>query len=821
MFNVERILQILLACLVILGATLLGFGNENFSFSLLVAAAVIGSLLATDIFGVFSFNRHVANLAAILAAIYSVADFLTSNSDHQLMAMAGLLVYLQIVLLFQKKTPRIYWQLMVLSVLQVVVAAALRLEIEAGFLFVIYMFLAVLVMSMLHLHRESLRLKDQESSRSMPNARGQLVHGRSAESLLRGEPWARFDIDYQGTQYVASIIRIAILLALISGVFASVMFFVTPRSENVWYGPENVGLRMIGFGRNIRFNISGKIEVNENVVFRATYVDPVTEREVEMPAEEIYLRGIALNHYAIARGVPTWITEYGYERDLSPNFLTTAPANEKVVLQKVVLEPMADSMLFTAYPCYIDEDTPREVRIEPRNQTIARYGNGGDSNASKPYRYDLLVGGIRSGMQLTSYPFLDRSGEPVPMTQLQAGQLTTLYEPKFPQLIETADRVVGTARDSKSRMDVARALSDHLRYSQEFRYTLDFTSVSMNGDIDPIEDFLANHKSGHCEYFAGALALMLRSQGIPCRVILGFKGGRYNSVGKYYEFRQNDCHAWVEAYLRPEDCNSRMQRISAAGPGGAWLRLDPTPSVSDELEVDSDAGLLAQADDAMDYAQLLWDDYVVSRNDSSIMDSRGGIMAGVARLLNADSWERRIRELESRLGFENHSDATRIQIALALGFGLFAVYYWNPFRRRKSVSESTSPTFLQKLLGDLVAMVSNRDPVSTVKRGEVSLVGPPVDFYERFTGLMRQLGMERDATQTQLEFVRDVDVKCANDDSPSMDRPEFQAVARGFYQVRFGKTTLDKQQSDEIEHALSWLEAHVRARGANGAATHT
>ena len=92
--------------------------------------------------------------------------------------------------------------------------------------------------------------------------------------------------------------------------------------------------------------------------------------------------------------------------------------------------------------------------------------------------------------------------------------------------------------------------------------------------------------------------------------------------------------------LGPDDCSNRMQRLGLAGPGGAWLRLDATPSISDELDTEIDDGLLAQADDAMDYAQLLWDDYVISRNDSSgLLSSRGGLTAGIARLLALASIE--------------------------------------------------------------------------------------------------------------------------------------------------------------------------------------
>ena len=114
--------------------------------------------------------------------------------------------------------------------------------------------------------------------------------------------------------------------------------------------------------------------------------------------------------------------------------------------------------------------------------------------------------------------------------------------------------------------------------------------------IDPIEDFVSNNPRGHCEYFATALALMLRSQGIPARVVLGYRCEEWNNLGKFYQVRQSDAHAWVEAYLAPRYIprelrwgNDNYRRWAA----GAWLRLDPTPAAS-ELAGHSAAGKVRQ-----------------------------------------------------------------------------------------------------------------------------------------------------------------------------------------------------------------------------------
>lgn len=91
-------------------------------------------------------------------------------------------------------------------------------------------------------------------------------------------------------------------------------------------------------------------------------------------------------------------------------------------------------------------------------------------------------------------------------------------------------------------------------------YQYSFQTVQWQG-YTPLDWFLFEGRQGHCEYFASALAMMLRIAGIPSRVATGFSLGERNPMTGYYEVRQLDGHAWVEAYLD----------------GGGWLMLEPTP----------------------------------------------------------------------------------------------------------------------------------------------------------------------------------------------------------------------------------------------------
>lgn len=117
---------------------------------------------------------------------------------------------------------------------------------------------------------------------------------------------------------------------------------------------------------------------------------------------------------------------------------------------------------------------------------------------------------------------------------------------------------------------VARAFSAHLSGSGEFHYSLNLQRVDES--VDPAEDFLINSKIGHCNRFATALVLMLRSVGIPSRIVLGFQGFETDGNG-LYEVRQCHAHAWVEALI---------QRNTDGKTTWHWLTLNPTPQ-SDDL----------------------------------------------------------------------------------------------------------------------------------------------------------------------------------------------------------------------------------------------
>jgi hypothetical protein len=115
---------------------------------------------------------------------------------------------------------------------------------------------------------------------------------------------------------------------------------------------------------------------------------------------------------------------------------------------------------------------------------------------------------------------------------------------------------------------VAILLNEYLSSSGEFTYSLELTRKDWS--LDPVMDFLLHMRQGHCERFATALALMLRSVGIPSRVVKGYRGVESQGEGLYY-VRHRHAHAWVEILV---------PRRNASAAEYDWRTLDPTPATA-------------------------------------------------------------------------------------------------------------------------------------------------------------------------------------------------------------------------------------------------
>lgn len=173
------------------------------------------------------------------------------------------------------------------------------------------------------------------------------------------------------------------------------------------------------------------------------------------------------------------------------------------------------------------------------------------------------TGGIRVGAALEPgqvYSIISLRRDIPPELLRTAGQdypedIRRLYL-QLPQSVTPRTRELGARLEAGNAYDTAVAIRDFL-----LEYPYDYYPPPQPPDSDAVDIFLFVDERGVCEHYASAMTVLLRSQGIPARLVAGYGSGRYNPVTGYYEVRANDAHGWVEVYF----------------PEYGWIPFDPTP----------------------------------------------------------------------------------------------------------------------------------------------------------------------------------------------------------------------------------------------------
>ena len=280
-----------------------------------------------------------------------------------------------------------------------------------------------------------------------------------------------------------------------------------------------------------------------------------------------------------------------------------------------------------------------------------------------------------------------------------------------------------------SPLERARSIEKYLRTS--FGYTTELPQEHSN---DPLADFLFVRRKGHCEYFASAMAVMLRGIHIPSRVVTGFQSGVYNPMTGWQVIRASDAHSWVEAWL----------------PGRGWTTFDPTPP-----DTNAGRGLGAVWSQAMlylDAAETLWRQWIVDYN----LEQQLGLVARV---------ERRTRMLNRAVRFDGLADSgNRLIEAGKRWIGYF-------------VSAVGIAICLFFFVPPAWKLLSHRLHAARISKGQVAASDAAV-LYSRMLDVLRRRGVEKPAWLTPGEFARSV--------PPSPASPIVEQITAAYHDLRYG-----------------------------------
>jgi len=404
---------------------------------------------------------------------------------------------------------------------------------------------------------------------------------------------------------------------------------------------------------------------------------------------------------------------------------------------------------------------------------------------------------------LESWPYIPNGGgRPITLEQASGERAGLVHiEPdRYPSLVSEAQQVASQA-NTKNTMEVCQAMLEYFQQPSLFDYTIDFRDVPRRDGVDAVEDFFANHRTGHCQLFASALVLMLRSQDIPARYVVGFHGGEYNSLTESYMVRTTHAHAWVEAYIPPEYCTDEMRTTGAAGPGGCWLTLDPTPPT------DSRGG-----NDALDLARTLWDDYVMSVDQNQQNEIMAVSTAGISNFFHLGKF----RAIFDRtfLAIRNSPLLQGVLIFVIFAFVLLIVL----FNRRKLAEDKRATNqrkkvgAIRRFVGETLTLISPRLGAMLLEESEGANQNVP--FYMRMRRALERAGIQKSPQQTHLEFATGAAQQLQHLEIDGVDVHNIESaihkITDVFYHVRFGNLALDNDRVQEIERTVDSLEAALK-----------
>ena len=805
--SLERRLQICLAAVASLGTLLLGLGQSNVTLPVVAIFAAVTSVYFTDHLGWFRLHRHVANLCALGAVGFAIMDFIEQESGTQLIAIANLLIYLQIILLYQRKNLRVYWHLLLLSLLQVVVAAALNLGIEFGVLLIVYMFLALITLALLFTLCETAPFGSMVTDLTLATSGAPGTdHGRFQTGVFdrvtgrnvtagNGPGFAAILPAQQRAEAILTrgLVWQVVRLGLTTLLLTFLVFFLTPRFGNSsWRGGSSGDQRLVGFSQEVALNDIGRVLESPETVMRVQYVMDATNEPYEIGGD-FYLRGAVLADYRPVEGRWTALRRRFHDRQQLP--VSNQP-RDKVIRQTILLEE--PPILFSVMPVQRLTDSDENLRMSPELGRLTLQPPEPERNAAQ-IRYEVGTTAFRNGQQRAILP-RNFGTETKRALLLSPNRRYMGSVDRLPKVAEIAAAVIAEAEiDDNNRVAKARALEAYLQTPDLFSYTLEQRRRAPSG-VDPIEFFLTEQPEGHCEYYASALALMLRCQGIPARLVVGYHGGEYNRVGHYYVVRQLHAHAWVEAFLEPEHIPADALLEGEASEHGAWMRLDPSPVDMDPIASFPGSKLLDRLGQFTDYVQVLWNDYILGMDPKRqreaiyqpLMDRT--LSSFTDYLFNGHWWQAFGSELVSKMGVDSLASFyvrwfNWHAVPALFGFVLLLVASYLVLRRP-----------VQRAWAHVWERLSQRLLFSRFTRRR------ELDFYFRFEKLLRRYGMRREPGQTPRELASSATQLVSSDDNVDAVATLSQDVVDLYYRVRYGGHPLDTADAKAIEQKVTGIE---------------
>ena len=634
--------------------------------------------------------------------------------------LARMILLLVAIKLLQKKSDKDWMFLYLMSFFEVLLAAGMSISPFYLASLLIYLLVIICAIIIFEIRKTSRLIRGNTNNKSSDsNSKNNLLNLNKAP--------------------ISKLLLTAITMLVLIVALATPLFFTLPRVGGAGLGGNSKGMSSFtGFSDSVRLGAIGRLEQNDQIVMRAR----LNKADGES-LRALRWRGVALDTF----DNKTWsksIIGYGepYVKGERDFFLIDYPSSrENLTIQTIYLEPIDTPALFVL---------SAPVAIQGNFQILKK-----DSEDAISFS--------RNGFERLSYKVYSERNLPSVADLKSDNKNYSSETQRYLQLPEKFDeRITRLARQiterANNRYDKAKALETYLQ--NNFGYTLELKA----GGDEPLADFLFNVREGHCEYFATAMAVMLRTQGIATRVVNGFQQGEYNETADVYVVKQRDAHSWVEVYFPKEN---------------AWIPFDPTPFAGQISESNSTA-ILGKFNKYIEALETFWIQYFISYDNQeqrslfrSVRNGFNEYQAKTSVWLNqfqnqvSDWWH----EVRGDKGLETSAKAIGYGVTYLLGivFGIIAIVWLF----RKAIKSA----LLKKVLSWLRY------------KNETTIV----EFYERMQRVLASKGFRREPHQTPLEFAF------------ALNMPEAVRITEKYNRVRFGDKKLSKNEANEIENWLNDL----------------
>ena len=692
----------------------------------LIATFALVMLAAFNLEGTrWQFSERIA-LAVILSSIpvfyfdwrvltpYLDLQYLETgkHGNAEVALLSHLILFLSAVKLLQRKLDRDWFFLYLISFFTVLLAAGLTAA---------PLFLGVLILYLLCALSTVVAFEIQKARRKVTATQTRLLVPPDS-NLFRKLPMRLWRRKYLETRRLP-LVSVGLLM-LIMGL-ALPFFLIVPRTASSALKRGGKGISgLIGFSDNVLLGQIGELKASDEIFMHVRIDSLGSARPVDLR-----WRGVALDEFNGKGWKRSTTAGRAQRRDSDSGFfkLGTAADPTQLTAQTFIVEAVDTPVIFAA---------PRAVALQAELRTINVDSEG------------AIQAGFHADQRLVYKAFSDVT--PPAVNLLRADRMQYLAESdrylerptKLDPRIGTLTRDVILKGGAGTWYDAVRLVESHLR--ENYGYTLEMKA----GGADPLADFLFNVKQGHCEYFATAMAVMLRTQGIATRVVNGFLPGEYNQAAGAFTVRQSDAHSWVEVYFPYTK---------------SWVTFDPTPPAGrTPRERTGLAGALSKYSEAL---ELLWFQYVVGYDK----DEQRSLVTTVRKSL-----------FEFQRSSFNRLEQARAALPRLMGpmvigagslIGLLALVFLTRRVRRLGWQR-----------GLRVWRTAEDDQTTRV------------DFYNRLVKALEKHGARREAYQTPLEF------------ASAFGSVDAATITNVYNRVRYGNAQLTAIERSEIENALARLE---------------